>query len=113
MYTVEADEVVDLYPASGSSVLPYGESARTIHIYGTGSNDDTIETSTGLFTDDLFLYYNSTTLDVEAYYWAPDNKARYFRNVENGNTANLGYFKFQDTRMPIVSRHDQCLIIQQ
>jgi len=100
-YTVEADEIVDLYPASGSTSLV--DTAHTVHIYGDGSSKDSVETAgTTHETDDLYLYMNATTLDVDVYYKdTSDNKVRYVTSVLNGTTGTAAYLVFQDTRLAV------------
>jgi hypothetical protein len=100
MYTVEAYEIVDLYPATGTTSL--WDTQNTIHIYGEGSSDDSLEVSSQ-DTDDLYLRYNSTTNDVEVFYKdSSDNKVRYAATVTDTNASTVvGYMTYQDTRLPI------------
>lgn len=100
-YTVEADEIVDLYPATGSSSM--ADTARTIHIYGEGSSKDSLESSAADDTDDLYIWYNSTLKSVQYFYKdSSDNKVRYYGvNNSAGSAAIMGYMTYQDTRMEI------------
>lgn len=98
-YTVEADEIVDLYPASGTTSTL--DTAHTIHFYGEGSTKDSLTNST-VETDNIYLYYNSTTLDVQVYQKdSDDNKVRYYGTVVNGTTSTLASLTYQDTNMPL------------
>jgi hypothetical protein len=101
-YVVEADEIVDLYPASGSTSEV--DTARTIHIYGEGSGKDSIETAgTAHDTDDVYLYYWGDTTALVGVYQkdSSDNKVRYVQNVSNATSTTLAYLTYQDTRLEV------------
>jgi hypothetical protein len=99
-FTVEADEVVDLYPASGTTSSL--DSARTIHIYGEGSSKDSLETNSK-DTDDVYLYLNTTSDTVQVFYKdTSDNKVRYATVAANAtNDQAIAYMTYQDTRLPL------------
>lgn len=103
-YTVEADEIADLYPASGSTGII--DTARTIHIYGDGSSKNSIRIvgtpENSYLTDDIYLYYSDSGYAVDVYYKNPnDNKVRYYMKVSSGLTKTIAYFKYQDTLLPV------------
>jgi hypothetical protein len=97
-YTIEADELVDLYNGSTS----YASSQRTVHLYGEGSNKDSIRTATGSHdTDDLYLRVNSTAVEV-FYKDASDNKIKWIQTVANGSSGtNIADLRFQDTSLDV------------
>ncbi|OGI14500.1 hypothetical protein A3K63_01870 [Candidatus Micrarchaeota archaeon RBG_16_49_10] len=107
-YTVEADEVVDLYPATGSTIL--ASTAHTLHLFGEGSSKDSIEDSGSHDTDDLYLYNNGTT-NVHVFYKdSSDNKIRYVATVPGtGASMGVGYFTYQDTRLPLLVEWDAAI----
>jgi hypothetical protein len=98
-YTVEADEIVDLYWGTTETQT----TKHTLHIFGEGSSDDSLETSTGEDTDDIYLYYNTTLDSVQAFYKDPsDNKVKYYAtNASTGAQATFAYITYQDSRLEV------------
>jgi hypothetical protein len=97
-YTVEADEIVDLYNGTTS----YASSQRTVHIYGEGSSKDSIRTATGSHdTDDIYLRVNATGVEV-FYKDSSDNKVKWVQTVANASSGtNIATIRFQDTSLPV------------
>lgn len=99
-YTVESDEIVDLYWGTYEAV----DTKHTLHINGAGGSKDSLETETGSHkTDDLYFYYNTTLDSVQVFYKdTSDNKIKYVDvNASDGAAAAIGYFTFQDTRLEL------------
>lgn len=97
-YEVEAS-TEELYETDGSTVRKL--TGYVIHWESKGGDDDGFSVA-GEDADDVALYYNATTLDIEVYYKDPDNNKYTYAgssyDVLNGTSAgNKFFFTFEDS----------------
>jgi hypothetical protein len=88
----------ELYQADGSTVRV--TTGYVIHWESKGGDDDGFSVG-GEDTDDVALYFNASTLDIDVFFKDPDNnRYTYSSSVLNGtNAGNAFFFTFEDTNM--------------
>jgi len=91
----------DLYASDGTTVLL--QTAYVLHLESAGGGDDGFDVNAE-DTDDVVIYYNDTTADLQIFYKDPDNN-RYTDSTltvtNNTYVGNKFTITFEDTNLPV------------
>jgi len=104
-YVFETTTGEELYSSDGSTQLV--TSAKTIHIHSEGANWDGLKTASGSHeTDDIYLWYNSSSKDTMVFWKDHDsgNKLKYAgTTLANGTSSATTLFtiEYSDTSIAV------------